>query len=121
MIVRSLVKPSGYSDSVSLMLVARELAGLEGVHDAAVVMATEANKSILADAGLLTADSQAAGPNDLVLAVSAGTNPSRASPWRRPGDVEEEGCAGINRGNIGPRASTTRFPCTRERTWRSSQ
>ena len=72
MIVRSIVKPSEYHDSVSLMLVARELAGLEGVHDAAVVMATDANKSILAGAGLLTTDIQAAGPNDLVLAVSGG-------------------------------------------------
>jgi FdrA protein len=70
MIVRSLVKPSEYHDSVSLMLVARELAGLEGVQDAAVVMATEANKSILAGAGLLTVEIEAAGPNDLVLAVS---------------------------------------------------
>lgn len=75
MIVRSIVKPSEYHDSVSLMLVARELAGLEGVHDAAVVMATDANKSILAGAGLLTTDIQAAGPNDLVLAVSAVDEP----------------------------------------------
>ena len=71
MIVRSIVKPSEYHDSVSLMLVARELAGLEGVQDAAVVMATEANKSILAGAGLLTVEIKAARPNDLVLAVSA--------------------------------------------------
>ena len=71
MTVRSLVKPSEYHDSVSLMLAARELASLEGVRDAAVVMATEANKSILAGAGLLTAEIEAAGANDLVLAVSA--------------------------------------------------
>jgi succinyl-CoA synthetase alpha subunit len=71
MTVRSIVKPSEYHDSVSLMLVARELAGLEGVQDAAVVMATEANKSILVNAGLLTPDIEAASPNDLVLAVSA--------------------------------------------------
>ena len=71
MTVRALVKPSEYHDSVSLMLVARELASLEGVNDAAVVMATEANKSILSEAGLLTAEIEAAGPNDLVIAVSA--------------------------------------------------
>jgi FdrA protein len=71
MIVRSLIKPSEYHDSVSLMLVARELASLEGVLDAAVVMATEANKSILDGGGLLTAEIVAASPNDLVLAVSA--------------------------------------------------
>ena len=50
MIIKTLIKTSEYHDSVSLMLVARELSKLEGVRDAAVVMGTEANKSILADA-----------------------------------------------------------------------
>ncbi len=71
MYVKALVKTSEYHDSVSLMLVARELSKLEGVRDAAVVMATEANKSILEAAGLLTEEAQAASPNDLVIAVSA--------------------------------------------------
>jgi FdrA protein len=73
MVVKALVKPAEYHDSVSLMLAGRELSGQEGVQDAAVVMATEANKSILADAGLLTAEIRKAGPNDLVIAVKAGT------------------------------------------------
>jgi succinyl-CoA synthetase alpha subunit len=67
--VKTIVKKSEYHDSVSLMLVARELAGLEGVEDAAVVMATDANKSILDEAGMLTADALAASANDLVIAV----------------------------------------------------
>ena len=71
MTVKTLIKTSEYHDSVSLMLVARELSKLEGVRDAAVVMATEANKSILTDAGLLTEEAKAATPNDLVIAVSA--------------------------------------------------
>jgi FdrA protein len=70
MIVKTLIKPSEYHDSVSLMLVARELTGLDGVKDAAVVMATEANKSILEGAGLLTDEANVATPNDLVIAVS---------------------------------------------------
>jgi len=53
------------------MLAARELSHMAGVTDAAVVMATEANKGILKGANLLTAEAQAAGPNDLVIAVSA--------------------------------------------------
>lgn len=77
MIVQALIKPGEYHDSVSLMLVARELARQPGVQDAAVVMATEANKSILAGSGLLTAEVQAAGANDLALAVSA-VDPSSA-------------------------------------------
>ncbi len=54
MTVKCLIKPSEYHDSVSLMLVARDLAGLPGVEDAAVVMGTEANKALLREAGLLT-------------------------------------------------------------------
>ena len=71
MITKILLKPSEYHDSVSLMLVARELSKQEGVRDAAVMMATEANKSIMAEAGLLTEEAKSATPNDLLIAVSA--------------------------------------------------
>jgi FdrA protein len=70
MVVKTLIKPGEYHDSVSLMLVARDLSDLEGVQDAAVVMATEANKSILEEAGLLTEEARGASPNDLLIAVS---------------------------------------------------
>jgi FdrA protein len=73
MVVRSLIKSAEYHDSVSLMLVARELTTLEGVLDAAVVMASPANKSILAEAGLLTEKARAAGSNDLLIAVKSET------------------------------------------------
>jgi succinyl-CoA synthetase alpha subunit len=68
--VKTLIKPSEYHDSVSLMLAARELARLPGVTDAAVVMATEANKGLLKEAGLLTPEANSASSNDLVIAVS---------------------------------------------------
>ncbi len=71
MSVKSIIKRSEYHDSVTLMQVARELAGLPGVEDAAVMMATEANKGLLRNSGLLTAEAEAASPNDLVIAVSA--------------------------------------------------
>jgi len=74
MTVRTLIKTSEYHDSVSLMLVARELSKVEGVKDAAVVMGTEANKSILTDAGLLTEEAKAASPNDLVIAVASSSD-----------------------------------------------
>ncbi len=69
--VKSLIKPSEYHDSVSLMLAAQEIARLPGVIDAAVVMATEANKGILKGAGLLTPQAATASPNDLIITVSA--------------------------------------------------
>lgn len=74
MTVKTLIKTSAYHDSVSLMLIARELSKLEGVKDAAVVMGTEANKSILANAGLFTAAAGVASSNDLVIAVAASSD-----------------------------------------------
>src|SRR5512133_433965 len=77
--VKQLIKHSEYHDSVSLMLVARELSQLEGVKDAAVVMATEANKSILEGAGLRTDEANAATPNDRVIAVKTETDAAAES------------------------------------------
>ena len=71
MTIKTLVKPSEYHDSVTLMLVARELTRFPGVLDVGVIMATEANKALLKESGLLTPEAQAASPNDLVIAVSA--------------------------------------------------
>ncbi len=71
MTVKTLIKKSEYHDSVTLMLVARELTKFPGVIDVGVIMATEANKALLKDSGLLTPDVQSATPNDLVIAVSA--------------------------------------------------
>lgn len=71
MSVKTLVKTSQYFDSVNLMLVARELTQLPGVKDAAVVMATPANKEILKQAGLLSQEADDATANDLVIAVEA--------------------------------------------------
>ncbi|MEN6524726.1 MAG: FdrA family protein, partial [Anaerolineaceae bacterium] len=69
--VKAIVKQGEYHDSVSLMLVARELNYQDGVQDSAVVMATEANKSILFNSGLLTDEIKNATANDLVLVVCA--------------------------------------------------
>lgn len=65
------ILPSAYYDSVTLMLVAKELLAMPGVQDAAVVMGTPANLALMRDAGLLTVQVQAATPNDLVVAVLA--------------------------------------------------
>jgi len=60
-----------YHDSITLMQVARETMQLPGVQDAALVMATDANKALLQAAGLGSADLTAAGPNDLAIVVKA--------------------------------------------------
>ena len=84
MTIKTLIKTSEYHDSVSLMLVARELSKLEEVRDAAVVMGTEANKSILTDAGLLTEEAKAASPNDLVIAVASSSDSAAVAAFQLP-------------------------------------
>lgn len=67
--IKTIIKTSEYHDSVTLMLVAKELAGFPGVQDAAVVMGTEANKSIIDQSGLLTDEAKSATPNDLIIVI----------------------------------------------------
>jgi succinyl-CoA synthetase alpha subunit len=66
-----LVRRDTYRDSVELMRVAALVEELPGVSRAALMMATPANRELLAGAGLLDAAGAAAGPNDLVVAVAA--------------------------------------------------
>ena len=59
-----------YYDSVVLMQLQRGLFGLPGVVDAGVVMATPANRDLLAANNLLP-DSITANPDDLLIVVKA--------------------------------------------------
>jgi FdrA protein len=77
--IKTLIKKSEYHDSVSLMLVARELTKFPGVIDVGVIMATEANKALLKESSLLTPEAQAATPNDLVIVVSANDDVAEAA------------------------------------------
>src|SRR6266566_3039177 len=65
------VRRNAYVDSVTLLQVSSEVLSLPGVVDAALVMATDLNRQVLQEAGLLVDDAQTAGPNDLVIAVRA--------------------------------------------------
>lgn len=71
----SRIKPQFYLDSVALMRMSRALAAGDGIHDAAMMMATPANIAILSNAGLLDGSDTTAGPGagDLVIAVRADT------------------------------------------------
>jgi FdrA protein len=69
--VRCAVRPGSYHDSVVLMRLQRSLAALPGVLDAGVMMATPANRDLLAASGLLSQEGAAAGPHDLLIAVKA--------------------------------------------------
>ncbi len=78
MTVKSIIKTSEYHDSVSLMLVAKELVKFPGVQDASVVMGTESNKALLEQSGLLTKEIKTATPNDLMISVKTDGNPDEA-------------------------------------------
>jgi FdrA protein len=69
--VRCAVRPGAYYDSVVLMQLQRALTTLPGVLDAGVVMATPANREILAASGLTPGEEIEAGPHDLLIAVKA--------------------------------------------------
>jgi FdrA protein len=71
MIVAGQIKKGAYFDSVTLMRVGKELTGLPGVADAAVVMGTKSNQAILNSSGLLIPKFNAAGDTDLLIAVKA--------------------------------------------------
>ena len=64
------VRAGAYYDSVVLMQLQRGLLGLPGIVDAGVVMATQANRDLLA-ANKLLPDSITANPDDLLIVVKA--------------------------------------------------
>ncbi len=69
--VQSRIFRNSYRDSVELMQIAAEIESLAGIDRAGLVMATPANREVLATAGLLSEATASAGPNDLVVAVAA--------------------------------------------------
>ena len=71
MVRKVVVRKNRYLDSVFLMAVARRIASQPGIRDASALMATEANRGVLAGMGYGEADAEvaAAGPNDLLLAL----------------------------------------------------
>lgn len=69
MAVKTKVKSGDYYDSVTLMSIARDIKEMEGINEIVLVMGTKANKGIVEDAGLLSAEVKEANPDDLVIVV----------------------------------------------------
>ncbi|MFY9896081.1 MAG: acyl-CoA synthetase FdrA [Xanthobacteraceae bacterium] len=59
-----------YRDSVALMQLSARLGQLPGIRRATAIMASEANRALLHEAGLTTHEVEA-GPNDLLIAIEA--------------------------------------------------
>jgi succinyl-CoA synthetase alpha subunit len=70
-VVRQRVFRNAYRDSVELMRIASEIERLPGVIRAGLVMCTQANLAIVAEAGLDKGLDPTAGPNDMVVALAA--------------------------------------------------
>lgn len=70
-VVRNEVRRGVYLDSVALMRIAQTVKALPGVEECGLMMATPANKRILAEARVLAPEGEGAGPSDIVLAVRA--------------------------------------------------
>lgn len=60
-----------YKDSVALMRLSRDLAAMDGVNEAGLMMGSPSNKQILKDAGLLADEGATAEGGDLILAIRA--------------------------------------------------
>jgi FdrA protein len=73
------VRRAFYRDSVALMRISRAVAALDGVASAALMIGSVTNKKLMRDAGLLNANGEDAGPNDLIFAVSADGEPQAAT------------------------------------------
>jgi hypothetical protein len=74
MLVQALIKPNTYVDSVSLMSLSTKANQIEEVEQAIIAMATEMNKEVMKNVGLLTPEVETAGASDLVIVVKAATD-----------------------------------------------
>ncbi|MER7175280.1 transcriptional regulator [Streptomyces mesophilus] len=102
-----------YADSVALMRAARRLADLPGVTAASLVMATEANLRLLADAQLLTAEADPARPNDLIVALRGDAEALAHALDAVDGLLEQsDSPATATSGTPAPRALTEADPAT---------
>lgn len=80
---RAIAKRSFYQDSVALMLLSKELSALPGIRLATAMMGTDNNKALLEEAGLRTAEGDAATANDLIVVVEADSEEAAARALAR--------------------------------------
>ncbi|MBU1077365.1 MAG: acyl-CoA synthetase FdrA, partial [Spirochaetes bacterium] len=71
MVVKGIVRKGVYFDSVSLMMIARQVNELDGISDSALVMGTKENRSILQSSHLLIPEFKNTGDTDLLIAIKA--------------------------------------------------
>src|SRR5262249_6738415 len=77
-VIANEVRRATYFDSIVLMRISRQIAGMAGVEEAGLMLGTPANKDILREAGVLGPHGEAAEPGDLILALR-GTDAAAAA------------------------------------------
>lgn len=83
MSVKIVIKPNTYFDSVSLMSISTRANKLDGVEQAFVAMATEMNKGVLKNLGLLTPELEQAKNGDLMIVINGKSGRTTSSCWWR--------------------------------------
>ncbi|MFL6194693.1 MAG: acyl-CoA synthetase FdrA [Thermoanaerobaculia bacterium] len=112
--LRCAVRAGAYYDSVVLMRLQRALGALPGVLDAGVMMATPANRELLAASGLATDDE--AGPGDLLIAVKAETDEAAAEALARVDALMQVRAAGSDQ-DFRPRGLASALKLLPEARW----
>lgn len=72
--VHSIIMPNTYRDSVFLMKLSSQAKAESGAEQISAMMGTPRNKELFVQSGLATPEVEAAGPDDLVIAVRAEAN-----------------------------------------------
>lgn len=85
MALKVVIKQNTYFDSVSLMSLPTKANEIEGVEQVVVAMATELNKGVLRNVGMLTAELEDAKSGDLMIVIKA---PSETACEKAYGEVE---------------------------------
>jgi len=88
------VRKGLYRDSVQLLHISEQAKRIRGVLDAAIAMGTRLNKEILAREGLLLPEGEAAGENDLVIALRLEDGADEASILERVEELLTQGGGG---------------------------
>jgi FdrA protein len=91
MVVKGEIRTGMYFDSVTLMIVGRDIAAAKGLLDAAVVMGTPENKTILKSSGLWLDKFEGADDTGLLLVVKAESEESATAALRAAGERLKSG------------------------------
>lgn len=67
--LHTVIKKNSYQDSINLMLLTNAINAFAGINKCSIMMGTEANKDILKNSGLLTAEGELAAPSDMIIVL----------------------------------------------------